>query len=182
MGRGFEVKKVRRYSVLLSTIAILAVVLFALGCSDLGDTSTTAPTVAPTTNPGVIDTPTTAPQASGTIDERARLIQIGQTVTSNITAGPYPYGMDFYAVQVPAGTSSVTVTLSGFSGVDLDLYVDSDDSILNTEGDMGTWQSNQFGAGDESVTISNPAGVLYILVNTYDVDTTLSTDYTLSIN
>jgi len=71
----------------------------------------------------------------------------------------------------------LTIGISDFS-IDCDLYVDKDLSVLEYS-DHGAWQSNDYGTGDEQVTISNPDGRYYVQVCTYDVDVNLESDFVL---
>ena len=67
---------------------------------------------------------------------------------------------------MPESGSSLEVGISRFN-VDLDMYVDTDLSVLELD-DHGQWESNNYGAGNESVTIENPGGRYYIQVCSFE--------------
>mgnify|MGYP002622844430 CR=1 FL=1 len=108
-------------------------------------------------------------------DPQANALTLGATASGEITATtqPYPANARYYCVNVPAGTGSVAIELSGLSA-DLDLYVGYGDiasvqGVDLTQGETYDWQSNDFGTVDERVTINNPQpGVYYIEVVSYE--------------
>ena len=69
----------------------------------------------------------------------------------------------FWTIQVPAGTSSLRVALSGGTG-DADLYVRAGSQPTTTAYDCRSWVVGN----NETCTISNPpAGTYHVLVNAY---------------
>ena len=82
-----------------------------------------------------------------------------------VQAGNYPDTCEFYCLWVPDG-SQLDIGISDFN-VDLDLYVDTNISVLAFE-DHGQWESNAYGDGDEEVSIFNPGGRYYIQVCSYE--------------
>ncbi len=124
---------------------------------------------------------TGAPSADGApgatavaCDAPAQAIAIGANVSAEITAtrDAYPANARYYCINVPAGASSLTMTLSGMT-TDLDLYVghgtiQSVQGVDVTQGETYQWKSNAFGTGDESVVIAQPqAGVYYAEIVSY---------------
>jgi hypothetical protein len=92
----------------------------------------------------------------------------------------YPCNCAYYFVRIPDVSSSLTISLSGFSE-DLDLYVgySSIETILGEDArEDWQWKSNEFGLDDEVVTISNPetADPYYIEVCSYEAT---GSDYTI---
>ena len=143
-------------------------------------------TAQPTNTPEPTNTPqptntaqpvnTSTPFAGGECDSGTERIDMDVSYTNHITGGYYPEGCYVYCLWVPTG-NSLKIGISDFS-IDCDLYVDKDLSVLEYS-DHGTWQSNDYGTGDEEVTISNPDGRYYIQVCTYDVDESLESDFIL---
>ncbi|MGO3127826.1 MAG: pre-peptidase C-terminal domain-containing protein [Luteimonas sp.] len=69
----------------------------------------------------------------------------------------------FWTIQVPAGTSSLTVAMSGGTG-DADLYVRAGSQPTTTSYDCRPYLSGN----NETCTISNPAaGTYHVLINAY---------------
>jgi hypothetical protein len=66
-----------------------------------------------------------------------------------------------FCLWVPEG-SRLEIGISDFD-VDLDVYVDADLSVLQSE-DQSSWMSNAYGIEDEQVTIRSPGGRYYIQV------------------
>jgi hypothetical protein len=172
----------KRLGVLMSLAILLVAVLFTAGCSDLGDTTVSVTTGATEQSSGPISTidrptvttPVTTDIASDAVDPRAQLIELGQTYTEHISGGTaYPDNSKLYALVAPSG-SRLQIGISGFD-VDLDIYVDTDLSLLDYD-DHGTWQSNAYGTVDEEVSIGNPSGVYYIQVCSYEA---VESDFTL---
>lgn len=91
----------------------------------------------------------------------------------SVSGGTYPDTCGIYCLWVPEG-SSLEITISGFDS-DLDLYVDTDLSVLEY-GDHGLWVSNDYGNGDELVSIPDPSGRYFIQVCSYEG---LQSDFTM---
>ena len=148
--------------------------------SQLKNTSQPTNTPQPTSTPLPTDTAepqnTATPFAGGECDSRTERIDMDVRYNNHITGGYYPEGCYMYCLWVPTG-KSLTIGISDFS-IDCDLYVDKDLSVLEFS-DHGAWQSNDYGTGDEQVTISNPDGRYYVQVCTYDVDVNLESDFVL---
>jgi hypothetical protein len=103
----------------------------------------------------------------------AQAIAIGASVSGDIPAGQtYPGNARYYCVNVPEGTSSITMDLTGMS-TDLDLYVghgtlESVQGVNLEQGETYEWKSNAINNVDERVTITNPqAGVYYAEIVSY---------------
>jgi hypothetical protein len=174
------VKKAQRYYLPVLTFALLAVMLLAGACDDLNVTTEptggTATTAADQTASTLGLSNTTQATTAAEVGGGAQLLQVNQSYSQNIVAGAYPGGTILYAVQVPSG-SSLTIGIADFT-IDLDIYVDTDLSILDAN-DVGQWKSDAYGLGDESVAIRNPSGLYYIQVKTYNFDPSLSTDFAI---
>lgn len=99
----------------------------------------------------------------------ARGIVAGNNYREHVNAATsYPENCLFYCLRVPAGSSRLTVQISGFD-VDLDLYVGQGgiDSVMGE--DAADWVSNDFGDEDEEIQVSSPeAGTYYIQVCSYE--------------
>jgi hypothetical protein len=93
-------------------------------------------------------------------------IEMNTQTSGQVTGGSYPDNCTVYCLWVPDGGSRLEIGISGFD-TDLDMYVDTNLSVLQYE-DHGQWESNDYGTGDESVTISNPGGRYYIQVCSYE--------------
>jgi hypothetical protein len=93
-------------------------------------------------------------------------LQMNSRTSGNISGGSYPDTCTVFCLWVPDGGSSLDIGISGFD-VDLDMYVDTNLSVLEYE-DHGQWESNAYGTGDESVSISNPGGRYYIQVCSFE--------------
>lgn len=104
--------------------------------------------------------------APASCDAPAVPLALGASVSGDITAAQsYPENARYYCFDVPAGTQSVTVELSGMS-VDLDLYVGSGSinsvqGVNLEEGETYQWKSNAFGTDNETIAISAPAAGTY---------------------
>ena len=136
-------------------------------------TNTPAPrptnTLEPSLTPRPTDTPeptnTTEPFAGGDCDPITERVEMNSRVTKYVQSGTYPDTCEVFCLWVPSG-SQLEIGISDFN-VDLDIYVDTDLSVLQYE-DHGRWESNDFGTGDEEVRISNPGGRYYIQVCSYE--------------
>lgn len=106
----------------------------------------------------------------------AACIEMNRSYDDHTTGGDYPVGCSLYSLTVPAGRR-LEIGIRDFT-IDLDLYVDRNLSVLQYE-DHGQWESNDYGTGDESITISNPDGRYYIQVCSYSVDESVESDFTL---
>lgn len=115
-------------------------------------------------------------QPSG-CDARAIQIEPGRTYQQKIEATnrPYPANCQYYCLMLADPRSELEITLSDFR-TDLDLFV----AFGEFEGVIGevprdeegkAWKSNQYGLGDEQVTIRHPlAGPYYIEVCSFERD------------
>ncbi len=111
-------------------------------------------------------TPTSVPFVAGECEGEAIPILMNTDTEQSVQAGSYPDACEFYCLWVPENGSQLNISISNFN-VDLDLYVDTNISVLAFE-DHGTWESNAYGDGDESVSIFNPGGRYYIQVCSYE--------------
>jgi hypothetical protein len=113
-------------------------------------------------------TPAAAPTAfvGGDCESPAQRIDMNTNLSESVNAGTYPDSCKFYCLWVPNSGKSLDIGISNFD-IDLDLYVDTDISVLAFE-DHGQWTSNDYGTGDESVSISNASGRYYIQVCSYE--------------
>jgi hypothetical protein len=93
-------------------------------------------------------------------------LQMDSSASGQITGSSYPDTCTVFCLWVPEGGSRLDISISDFD-VDLDMYVDTDLTILQFE-DQGQWFSNAFGTDDESVSISSPGGRYYIQVCSYE--------------
>jgi hypothetical protein len=88
------------------------------------------------------------------------------TTQQSVVEGGYPQSCSHFCLWVPDSGSSLDIGISRFN-VDLDLYVDTDLSVIELD-DHGQWESNNYGSGNESVTIENPGGRYYIQVCSFE--------------
>lgn len=126
--------------------------------------------------PGVAASGAAGEQAMTAVscDAPAVQVAIGSTTNADIpaTRQAYPANARYYCVNVPAGVSRVTMTLSGMT-TDLDLYVGSGtiqsvQGVNVEQGETYEWKSNAFGTADERVVIANPEpGVYYAEIVSY---------------
>ena len=87
----------------------------------------------------------------------------GEPVTGISSSGARGSGQ-FYKVDVPAGTTNLTITLAGGTG-DVDLYVSHGTRPTSAEADC--WSFN--GGNGEECSIDNPApGLWFILLDLWD--------------
>ena len=93
-------------------------------------------------------------------------LQMNTRTSGQVSGGPYPDNCTVYCLWVPDDGSRLEIGISGFD-TDLDMYVDTNLSVLQFD-DHGQWESNDFGTGDESVSISNPGGRYYIQICSYE--------------
>jgi len=122
------------------------------------DSSIPVPVMPPTS--------TLPPFVAGECEGDALPIEMNTTVEQSVQAGTYPDICEFYCLWVPEGGSRLDISITNFD-VDLDLYVDTNISVLAFE-DHGQWESNAYGDGDESVSIFGPGGRYYIQVCSYE--------------
>jgi len=108
----------------------------------------------------------TIPAVSGDCESPAVQIDMNVNIDLAVSAGTYPDACNFYCLWVPDNGTSLEIGISDFD-VDLDLYVDTNISVLAFE-DHGQWESNAYGTGDEAVSIFNPGGRYYIQVCSYE--------------
>jgi len=147
----------------------------------------TLPPVSPPTEvPLLPPEPTLAPEPSQPpqlpavdytceCDPRAEQIDINTSVPLEMhrATGGYPANCQYWCACIPSGGSSLGFGISDFV-VDLDLYVAWNDYEGITGqtlvyGETYTWLSNDYGTGDEAVSISNPnEGPYYIEVCSYE--------------
>jgi len=105
---------------------------------------------------------------SGECDGSTIPIDMNTTYQHQVEQGSYPASCSFYCLWVPESGSSLEIGISRF-GVDLDMYVDTNLSVLaSSETGTGRWESDNYGSGNESVTIGNPSGRYYIQVCSYE--------------
>ena len=102
----------------------------------------------------------------GDCDSGTTRLQMNSRASGSISAGTYPDTCTVFCLWVPDDGSGLDIGISGFD-VDLDMYVDTNLSVLQFE-DHGQWESNDYGTGDESVSISSPGGRYYIQVCSYE--------------
>jgi hypothetical protein len=123
--------------------------------------------------------------APAACDPPAVGIAVGAPVQSQLqaTSRPYPANATYYCFAAPAGAQSLTISLTGLAA-DLDLYV-GHGSITTVQGvdlsrgDTYQWKSNDFGSGDEHVTINQPQpGIYYIEIASYEGQ---ASPFTLSV-
>ena len=115
----------------------------------------------------------------------AAAVALGGTMNGQIAAvQSYPENARYFCFQVPEGTGSVTISLSGLTA-DLDLFVGSNGiaSVQGQEIQQGQtyeWMSRNEGTADDSVTITAPrAGVYYVEIVSYQGE---ASSYSLSVN
>lgn len=128
---------------------------------------------------GTIPTPTSEVVVVGTAgcDVRATPIEPGRTYQEHIeaTSRPYPANCQYYCLSLAEPKSRLEITISDFS-TDLDLFVAIGDfeaviGEVPREEPGSSWTSNQYGLGDEQVTIPDPAsGQYYIEVCSFERD------------
>jgi len=136
---------------------------------------TAPPEAAPTSPPAEPTNPPPVVPYSCECDPRAGQIDINTTVPLEMqrATGGYPANCQYWCACVPGGGSSLAFGISDFV-VDLDLYVAWNDYEGITGqtlvyGETYTWLSNDYGTGDEAVSISNPnEGPYYIEVCSYE--------------
>ena len=102
----------------------------------------------------------------GECESGSTRLQHNTRASGQITGTAYPETCTVFCLWVPDGGSSLGITISDFD-VDLDMYVDTNLSVLQYE-DHGEWESNDFGTDDESVSIPSPGGRYYIQVCSYE--------------
>jgi hypothetical protein len=127
-------------------------------------TATLPPPPTATSTPPPTATP--VPFVPGECEGEAIPILMNTDTEQSVQAGSYPDACEFYCLWVPDSGTRLDIGISNFN-VDLDLYVDTNISVLAFE-DHGTWESNAYGDGDESVSIFNPGGRYYIQVCSYE--------------
>jgi hypothetical protein len=114
------------------------------------------------------DTNTTSEETftGGECDSGSIRLEMNTSTQQSVDAGNYPDSCRYYCLWVPEDGSSLEIGISNFD-IDLDMYVDTDLSVLTFE-DHGEWESNAYGDGDESISIDNPSGRYYIQVCSYE--------------
>ena len=156
--------------------------LSTLGCGLFGsptpdDTAPPAVQPPPTQVPPTVPPPepTMPPFVGGECDSRSTRIDANVSYDENMhsTTQSYPANCLYYCLWIPEAMSNLTIGISDFD-VDLDLYVGygSMEAVSGSEVEQGetyTWKSNDYGTGDEQVSIRNPeGGVYYIEVCSYE--------------
>lgn len=154
---------------ILRTIVLVLVILVSACGSAPQPASTPLPgatnTPRPATTPRPTPTPTPTPYLGGDCDPNTERVVINTSVPMSVSGGTYPDTCEIYCLWVLAG-SSLEIGISDFD-VDLDIYVDTDLSVLEY-GDRGEWRSNAYGTVDELVLIPEPGGRYYIQVCSYE--------------
>jgi hypothetical protein len=153
--------------VLVTISLLLGLSMLACGIVTVAPTATNPPpptAIPPTSTPPPTQTP--VPFVPGECEGDSLPILMNTAVEQSVLAGNYPDSCEFYCLWVPDGGSRLDIGISNFD-VDLDLYVDTNISVLAFE-DHGQWESNAYGDGDESVSISSPGGRYYIQVCSYE--------------
>lgn len=114
------------------------------------------------------NTATTAPTpfVGGECDSGSIRVEMNTSTQQNVEVGNYPESCRYYCLWVPEDGENLDIGISNFD-IDLDMYVDTDLTVLTFE-DHGQWESNAFGDGDESVSISKAGGRYYIQVCSYE--------------
>ena len=117
---------------------------------------------------GPFSTTTTSEEtfSGGDCDSGSTRVEMNTSTQLSVSAGNYPDSCNYYCLWVPEAGSTLEIGIRDFD-IDLDMYVDTDLSVLTFE-DHGQWESNAYGDGDESVTISDPGGRYYIQVCSYE--------------
>jgi hypothetical protein len=105
------------------------------------------------------------PFVGGDCDPQTERVEMNTSLTYSVQGGTYPDACEVFCLWVPEG-SRLVIGIRDFN-VDLDIYVDTDLSVLQYE-DHGRWESNAYGTGDEQVTINNPGGRYYMQVCSYE--------------
>jgi hypothetical protein len=111
-------------------------------------------------------TATAIPFVAGECEGDALPIDMNTDIEFSVQAGTYPDTCEFYCLWVPENGTRLDIGILNFD-VDLDLYVDTNISVLAFE-DHGQWQSNAYGEGDEAISIFTPGGRYYIQVCSYE--------------
>lgn len=114
----------------------------------------------------VVDTGGDTSFTGGECESGTTRLQMNSRASGQITGTSYPDTCTVFCLWVPDGGSSLSIEISDFD-VDLDMYVDTNLSVLQYE-DHGQWESNEFGTDDESVSISSPGGRYYVQVCSYE--------------
>jgi len=115
---------------------------------------------------GTSNSSTSETFVGGDCDSSTRRVDMNGSTQQSVSAGTYPDTCEVYCLWVPDSGSKLDIGISNFD-IDLDMYVDTDLSVLTFE-DHGQWESNAYGDGDESVSISSPGGRYYIQVCSYE--------------
>ncbi len=127
---------------------------------------------------GLTPTPTSEVIVVGTAgcDVRATPIEPGRTYQQHLEATnrPYPANCQYYCLSLTEPKARLEIAVSDFS-TDLDLFVAFGDfeTVIGEvpREEPGAWKSNQYGLGDEQVTIRDPAaGQYYIEVCSFERD------------
>jgi hypothetical protein len=103
-------------------------------------------------------------------------INTAHNLQMHSTTQPYPANCLYYCFQIPDG-SDLDVGIYNFN-TDLDIYIgygsiEAVDGVEPEWGQSYDWMSNEFGTGDEVVSIPGPqAGVYYVEVCSYQGEST----------
>jgi hypothetical protein len=152
-------------------LAVSVTVLAVIACG-----GSAAPTTAPTVPPAPTQPPPAEPV--GSCEPTDQELELGRAYNLDVSAGSYPEACHYYCVRVPEGGERLEFSLTGFD-VDLDIYVDQDLSVLAFS-DHGQWESNDYGTGDESISIFSPeGGPYYAQVCSYEG---LASPFTLQVD
>ncbi len=121
------------------------------------------------------------PAAEGECDPRSQRVMVNDHYSMHVGGGSYPNNCEVYCLWAPPGNLALEIGV-GFSNtpdsyVDLDLYVDTDLSLLDAS-DEGQWKSDEYNTQGETVYVENPNGLYYIQVCSF---TEVASDFTLTL-
>jgi hypothetical protein len=123
------------------------------------------PTVSNMALPSPTTTEALEPFPEGDCDPNTERIEMDASFIRSVEGGSVLEACAVFCLWIPEG-SKLEIGITDFD-VDLDVYVDTDLSVLQTE-DQCHWMSNEYGIEDEQITIQNPGGRYYIQVCSYE--------------